>query len=378
MIYFDNAATSFPKAPGVSAAVKKFIDEKCFNVGRGAYSAAFDAEQMVFETRELLADFFCAKNSKNVIFTSGLTQSLNCVLFGLIDSGDSVVTTTMEHNAALRPLAHLQKQGIKVTFAPCNPKGEILLDPLEAILKNSPKMLVMTHASNVCGTIMPIRQAGEMCKKYGVLFVVDAAQTAGVIGIDMQRDNIDVLCFSGHKGLLAIQGTGGYALSQRAAGLIKPYMLGGTGSLSQSLEMPRFLPDRLEAGTPNLPGIAALNCSVKYITQIGIENIFNKEKDLQNYFERGLKEIKGVKAVGANEHSCAVTAVDFLTVDNSRAAFMLDKEAEIMTRSGLHCAPLAHKTLGTFPKGLVRFSFGYTNTKEEIDILFETLARIIR
>ncbi len=377
MIYFDNAATSFPKAPGVSDCVKKFIDEKCFNVGRGAYAAAFETEQIVFETRELLADFFHAQKGKSVIFTCGLTQSLNAALFGLLKGGDKAITSSMEHNAVLRPLWQLKKQGVGVDFAPCNADGEVCLSALEGMLKNSPKVLVMTHASNICGAVMPLFEIGELCKKYGVLFALDAAQTGGVIDIDMERDNIDVLCFSGHKGLLSLQGVGGYILSERAASMLEPFVFGGTGSLSHSLEMPRHLPDRFEAGTPNLVGIAALNCSLKYIIKQGIENIYQKEIQLQQNFENGIKEIKNITIVGGGaKKRCAVTALDFLSLDNSHAAFRLDSEMGIMVRSGLHCAPLAHKTLGTFPKGAVRFSFGHANTREEIDISLSALKRI--
>lgn len=368
MIYLDNAATSFPKAEGVAKAVSDFINENCFNINRGAYSLAFKTEQIVFETRESLAKLFGCQSAKQIIFTSGATQSINMALGGVLKQGDKVITSQMDHNAVLRPLQHLKNKGkIELEIINCNNNGEISLTELEIQLKTRPKMLILTHASNICGTIMPITEIGELCKKYGVFFVVDAAQTAGVIDINIQRDNIDILCFSAHKGLLALQGLGGMALSNSAAEQIQPVVFGGTGSFSNLLDMPKLLPDKLEAGTLNLVGIAALHASLDYIQNIGMENIFAAQKNMQNFFEAGIKEIKNVRLVGSGaKNRCAVSSVDFLSLDNSTASFLLDSKYGIMTRSGLHCAPLAHKAIGTYPKGTVRFSFSHTVTKEDI------------
>jgi len=376
MIYFDNACTAFPKAPGVSDAVKRFIDESCFNVNRGFYSGETEASETVLEARELIAELFSAHRAKNVVFTANVTQSINLALRGLLEPGDRVLTSSMEHNAVMRPLAAFEKAGVKIDYFKCNSDGEADLDNVETLLSTKPKVLVVNHASNVCGTIMPLTELGKLCKRYGVLLVVDAAQTAGIVDINMERDGIDALCFTGHKGLLATQGIGGCVFGDEAAKQIKPWIYGGTGSFSDSSEMPALLPDKFEAGTLNLPGIAALNASVKYLKKIGVANIFNAEKQLQDYFESGLKDIKAVRAVGAGSaNRCAVTSLDFLTTDNAHAAYRLDSEHGIMTRSGLHCAPLAHKTLGTFPRGTVRISFGHTNTEAEINVLLNALRK---
>ena len=253
MIYLDNGSTSFPKAEGMSEFVKKFLDERCFNINRGAYSSSTDTSELVYDTREKAAEFFGGEKGKKVIFTSGVTFSLNLVLNGLLGNGDKAVTTYMEHNAVLRPLSKLAKQGTEVNFVSCDKNGEIDLNDLEEKLKQNPKICVVTHASNVCGTIMPIKEIGALCRRYGVIFVVDAAQTAGVVDIDMSRDNIDVLCFTGHKGLLGMQGIGGVIFGGDTAEICSPFCYGGTGSFSHTTEMPKILPDKFEAGTLNLP-----------------------------------------------------------------------------------------------------------------------------
>lgn len=373
MIYFDNASTSFPKADGLADFVKNFIETNCFNVNRGSYASAEQTAEIVFETRDSVAKFFNAKKGKNVVFSSGVTQSLNVVIKGLLKSGDSIVTSSIEHNAVYRPLYDLSQKGVDVQYAFCNNSGEIDLNDLESKLKQHPKMLVMTHASNVCGAIMPIKEIGAICKKYDVLFILDSAQSAGVLDIDVQRDNIDVLCFTGHKGLLALQGVGGCVFSDRTAQETLPLIHGGTGSFSHLAEMPTLLPDKFEAGTLNLTGIASLRYTLQYIEQIGIKNIFAHEKELQNYFESAIADTPAVKIVGKAKERCAVTALDFTNSDNGEAAFMLDEKYTVMTRSGLHCSPLAHKTLGTFPRGVVRVSFGHKNTKEEVDVLIAAI-----
>ena len=369
MIYLDNASTTFPKTPGLSDFLKTFVDTSCFNINRGLYNNAFSSSEMVFETREMLADFFGGDKSRNVVFTSGVTQSLNMVTKGILQPGDHVITTTMEHNAVYRPLTYLAQHGVNVHYAHCLESGEVSVDDIERLIKlHNPKMVVMTHASNVCGTIMPIHLIGKLCKRYGVLFVLDSAQSAGVLDIKMDRDNIDAVCFTGHKGLLGLPGIGGIVFNNKTAMMTQPINHGGTGSFSHMADMPDMMPDRFEAGTMNLPGIASLYHSLQYINKIGIENIFAREKELQKRFEDGLKTCNNVKHVAYKaKNRCAVTAVDFTMVDHGEAAYRLDDEFGIMVRSGLHCAPLAHKTLGTYPQGVVRFSFGYTNTEEEID-----------
>ena len=378
MIYLDNASTTFPKAPGLSDFLKNFVETSCFNINRGLYTGAVNPSEMVFETREMLVDFFGGDKSRNVVFTSGVTQSLNFVIKGILQPGDHVITTTMEHNAVYRPLTYLAQHDVNVHYAHCLESGEVCVDDIERLIKlHNPKMVVMTHASNVCGAIMPIQQIGKLCKRYGVLFVLDSAQSAGVIDIKMDRDNIDAVCFTGHKGLLGLPGVGGIVFNNKTAMMTQPINHGGTGSFSHMADMPDMMPDRFEAGTMNLPGIASLYFSLQYLNKVGIENIFAKEKALQTRFENGLKKCDNVKQVANKaKNRCAVTAVDFTMVDHGEAAFRLDDEFGIMTRSGLHCAPLAHKTLGTYPQGVVRFSFGYTNTEEEIDQALEAIKTI--
>jgi cysteine desulfurase family protein len=378
MIYLDNASTTFPKAPGLSDFLKNFVETSCFNINRGLYTGAVNPSEMVFETREMLVDFFGGGKSRNVVLTSGVTQSLNFVIKGILQPGDHVITTTMEHNAVYRPLTYLAQHGVNVHYAHCLESGEVCVDDIERLIKlHNPKMVVMTHASNVCGAIMPIQQIGKLCKRYDVLFVLDSAQSAGVIDIKMDRDNIDAVCFTGHKGLLGLPGIGGIVFNNKTAMMTQPINHGGTGSFSHIADMPDVMPDRFEAGTMNLPGIASLYHSLQYINKIGIENIFAKEKELQKRFENGIKKFDNVKQVANKaKNRCAVTAVDFTMVDHGEAAYRLDDEFGIMVRSGLHCAPLAHKTLGTYPQGVVRFSFGYTNTEEEIDQALEAIKTI--
>ena len=378
MIYLDNASTSFPKAPGLAEFVKDFIDNHCFNINRGLYNGSFSSGEMVFETREMLCDFFGGDKSRNVVFTSGVTQSLNMVTKGILQPGDHVVTSTMEHNAVYRPLTWLEQHGVNVHYAHCLESGEVCVDDVERLIKlHNPKMVVMTHASNVCGAIMPVAEIGKLCKRHGVLYVLDSAQSAGVLDIKMDRDNIDAVCFTGHKGLLGLPGIGGIVFNNKTAMMTLPINHGGTGSFSHLADMPDVMPDRFEAGTMNLPGIASLYHSLQYINKIGIDKIFEKEKALQKRFEDGIKNFDNVKQVAnKSKNRCAVTALDFTIVDHGEAAFRLDDEFEIMTRSGLHCSPLAHKTLGTFPQGVVRFSFGHENTFDEIDQALEAIKTI--
>lgn len=366
MIYLDNASTSFPKAPGVAEYVKNFIETSCFNVNRASYGAALHAEETVFDTRELLAEFFGAKDGRNVVFTGGVTQAINTAVFGLIKSGDGVVTSVMEHNAVLRPLSSLAASGAAVDYINCD-GGVMNLADAEEKISRRPKAVVLTHASNVCGSVNPISEIGRMCRENGALFIVDCAQTGGVIDIDVVRDNIDALCFAGHKGLMALQGIGGMVLSERAARLMKPLIHGGTGSFSHLTSMPDVLPDKFEAGTLNLPGIASLKASLAFLKASGIGNIRRHENALRAAFEDALKGVDGIRLAGtANPERCAVTSVDFVNIDNGEAAYILDTRYDIKVRSGLHCAPLAHKALGTFPQGTVRFSFGFFNTADDV------------
>lgn len=380
MIYFDNSSTSHPKAPGAAQAVKDILDRGCFNINRGGYAGAYEMSALVFDTREKVAALFDCPTGRQVVFTGGVTQSLNMVLKGLLRPGDHVVTTQMEHNAVIRPLAQLQAQGVCVDVARCGDDGKLDLSDMESKITARTKLVVMTHASNVCGVILPVREVGAICRERGARLLVDSAQTAGVLPISMRRDNIDILAFTGHKGLLAAQGLGGFVLSQQIADEMIPLIAGGTGSHSHMADMPAELPDRLEAGTLNLPGIAALSVALDYIGRIGVEAICAREMELLVRLTDGISAISGVRVIGPENPAdkCAVAALDFPARDNAVIAARLDEEYGIMTRCGLHCAPAAHKALGTFPRGVVRCSPGHRNMEAEIDELLLALNKIVK
>jgi len=380
MVYFDNGSTSHPKAPGVPDAVKSILERGCFNVNRGSYAGAYEMSALVYETREKIAELFDCPDSRRVVFTGGVTQSINMALKGLLRAGDHAVTTQMEHNAVIRPLAQLQAQGIKLDIARCGQDGRLDLADMKNKITKQTRLVVMSHASNVCGVILPIREVGDICRKQGALLLVDAAQTAGVLPLSMQSDNIDILTFPGHKGLLAMQGLGGLVLSQQVAGEMIPLIAGGTGSHTLISEMPAELPDRFEAGTLNLPGIASLCVALDYISEIGTDAIYKQEMNLLSRLTDGLDNVPGVRIVGPEnpKDKCAIAALDFLEMDNAAITYRLDEEYGIMTRCGLHCAPVAHKALGTFPRGVVRCSIGHLNTETEVDKLLNALRKITK
>ena len=378
MIYFDNGSTSHPKAPGVPQAMKEILENGCFSVNRGGYAKAYEMSALVYDTREKVAALFGCGGGRQVVFTGGVTQSLNMALKGLLRPGDRVVTTQMEHNSVIRPLAQLHSQGVSVDFARCGQDGRLDLDHMASLITERAKLVVMTHASNVCGAILPVREVGAICRKRGALLLVDCAQTAGALPISTQDDNIDILAFTGHKGLLSAPGIGGLVLSPQIAREMIPLIAGGTGSHSHIADMPEELPDRLEAGTLNLPGIAALSVALDYIKETGVEVIRRLEMELLARLTAGIAGIPGVRALGPEnpEGKCAIAALDFPGMDNALVAARLDEEHGIMTRCGLHCAPVAHKTLGTFQQGVVRVSPGHMNTADEVDALISALEEI--
>lgn len=378
MIYFDNCSTSFPKAPGVGTAMMKFIEEGAVNVNRGIYKTAYDVENIVYETRVMLCDLFKFDKPSNVIFTPSITYSLNYFIKGFLRKGDHVIVSSLEHNAVIRPLTQMKDLGVEYSLVKGDVNGNIEVEGFREELRDNTKAIIVLHGSNVSGNILPIRQIGEMIKDTSIAFVVDTAQTAGVIDIDMRDNYIDFLAFTGHKGLMGPQGIGGFIVRDEIAKEIDPVITGGTGSSSDSVYVPEFLPDRFESGTLNIPGIVGLNVALKYLNEIGIDKICEKELKLTSYFIKKVKNIDGVKIVGQQklENRVAVVSLDFKGLDNASVAFELDNVYNISTRVGLHCAPEAHKTLGTYPQGTVRFSFGYTNTKEEIDLCIEAIKKI--
>lgn len=382
-IYFDQASTSFPKAPGVAKAMYAYLTSLGTNVNRGCYEDAYAAEETVFNTRKLLAQLFHFPLTKNVILTGNITQSLNMLLKGLLRPGDHVLVSSMEHNAVMRPLVQLSKDGISFDRIPCRRDGTMILEQAEAMIRPSTKAIITLHASNVCGTHMPLAELGDICRRHHLFFLADTAQTAGIFPLDMEQLHIDGLAFTGHKGLRGPQGTGGFLISGQLADQMEPLISGGTGSVSHTEEVPSFLPDRFEPGTPNLPGIFGLHAALKELTPLSMEQIRTKELSLTGYFLEKLMELdsseKHIRIIGRKDLSMrsAVVSIQTLDEDMASVAWHLDHDYHIMTRVGLHCAPNAHKTLGTYPAGTIRFSFGPQNTNNEIDFCIRALKEIL-
>ena len=379
-IYLDQASTSFPKAPSVAQAVYDYLSGSAVNVNRGGYRAAYSVEEQIFETREQLLKLFhfTSGKGKNVIFTENITASLNVLLKGLLKPGDHVLVTAMEHNAVMRPLVQLEKHGISFDRIPCASDGSLLLDKAAALLRPETKLVVCLHASNVCGTILPIREIGDICRRHHLFFAVDTAQSAGSVDIDMQECNIDFLAFTGHKGLLGPQGIGGFLISEALDHELTPLIAGGTGSQSDSLLMPDYLPDKYESGTMNLPGIIGLHAALTYLEEAGIPAIHQKKMELTGYFLKRIQEIPQAHIAGKQtvQDRLAVVSLDFPEYDNAEIAFSLEQDYGIMTRVGLHCAPMAHQALHTMPHGTIRFAFSHFNTTEEIDCCIDGLREL--
>ena len=382
-IYFDQASTSFPKAPGVAKAMYAYLTSLGTNVNRGCYEDAYAAEETVFNTRKLLAQLFHFPLTKNVILTGNITQSLNMLLKGLLRPGDHVLVSSMEHNAVMRPLVQLSRDGISFDRIPCRRDGTMILEQAEAMIRPSTKTIITLHASNVCGTHMPLAELGDICRRHHLFFLADTAQTAGIFPLDMEQLHIDGLAFTGHKGLRGPQGTGGFLISGQLADQMEPLISGGTGSVSHTEEVPSFLPDRFEPGTPNLPGIFGLHAALKELTPLSMEQIRTKELSLTGYFLEKLMELdpseKHIRIIGRKDLSMrsAVVSIQTLDEDMASVAWHLDHDYHIMTRVGLHCAPNAHKTLDTYPAGTIRFSFGPQNTNNEIDFCIRALKEIL-
>ena len=379
-IYLDNASTTFPKAPNVASAMADYITNCGININRGSYSLAYDVEDIIYTTRQRLHTLFNGHDPSHVIFTQNVTMSLNMVIKGLLKAGDHVLVSSMEHNAVMRPLTQLLDKGITFDTIPCDSTGSIQMDSIEPLIRPNTVALIINHASNVCGTIQPLESIGPICKAHNLQFIVDAAQTAGVIPIDVKAYHIDALCFTGHKGLLGPQGIGGIILTKEMAQNLTPLIAGGTGSFSHLETMPTHMPDTFEAGTLNLPGIMGLNEGLSYIESQGMENIHNHELALTQAFLEGLQSIDGINIVGKQniQDRTAVVSITIDGMDPASIAYELESTYYIMTRVGLHCAPRAHQTLGTYPEGTVRFSFGYANTLKDVESALSALNTIVK
>ncbi|MGI6508936.1 MAG: aminotransferase class V-fold PLP-dependent enzyme [Saccharofermentanales bacterium] len=378
-IYLDQSSTSFPKAPGVADAMWKFIEHHGVNISRGNYQEAYSVEGDVLDTRLRLAKLFNVKDARNIIFTPGVTFSLNTFFEGFLQPGDHVVVSGMEHNAVMRPVTRLrQKRGVRCTIAEANERGEVPVEAFEKALERDTKAIVTLHASNVAGTLLPAQEIGKLCKERDIVFVLDTAQSAGSVDVDMEAMNIDLLTFTGHKGLRGPQGIGGFAITKDLIDRMEPLTVGGTGSRSNSFIQPDFMPDKYESGTMNLPGIIGLRAALIYLEEHGLKKMHDVKMALTKRFLDGLATIKGVRAVGMPgvEGRTSVVSITAVERDNAEIAFELERDWNIMTRVGLHCAPVAHQSLGTFPEGTVRFSFGATNTEDEIDTALDALAEL--
>lgn len=375
MIYMDNAATTMHKPECVIEAVLAAM-HSMGNAGRGAHAASLDASRTIYGTREELANFFHAESPKQIVFTSNSTESLNTAIRGTIEAGDHVITTEMEHNSVLRPLYDLADHGVEVTILPADETGMICYDDFEKEIRPNTKAIVCTNGSNLTGNMIDVKRVGEIAKKHGLLFIVDASQTAGVYEIDVQDMQIDILCFTGHKGLLGPQGTGGMYV--RSGLSVKPLKCGGSGVDTYNTHHPKEMPTALEAGTLNGHGIAGLGAGVGYIVENGIDKLREKELDMMWKFYNGVKDIPGVKVYGdfQTKRRCPIVALNIGDYDSSEVSDELLMTYDISTRPGAHCAPLMHKALGTVEQGAVRFSFSHFNTDEEVEIAIKAIEEL--
>lgn len=381
MIYFDNAATSWPKPAGVAEAMTHYLTEIGASPGRSGHRLAIEAARAVYGVREAVAELFGAPDPLRVVFGANVTEALNLALNGLLRPGDHVITSSMEHNSVMRPLRALERQGVCVTVVPCAATGELNPADLEAAIRPATRLIVLNHASNVVGTLLPVAEAGRIARRHGLLLLVDAAQTAGAYPINVEADAIDLLAFTGHKSLYGPMGTGGLVIGARVdVARLAPLKRGGTGSRSEHEEQPAFLPDLCESGTPNAVGLAGLGAGVRWVLTQGIEKIRAHEMALTGQLLAGLAAIPGVTVYGTRDPARQTATVSFniAGLQPSEVGLRLDDEYEIACRVGLHCAPAAHRTLGTFPAGTVRFGLGAFNTAAEVAAALDAVATLAR
>ena len=376
MIYLDNAATTRVKPKEVVEAVAEALTT-LGNAERGTHSASLGASRTVFSTRMKLAKFFNAEGPSNIVFTMNATESLNIAIKGILEKGDAVITTCLEHNSVLRPLYQLRDEGVELSFVSADKLGRPNYEEFENLIKPNTKAIISTAGSNLTGNLVDIKRVGEIAKKHGLIFVVDASQTAGVFPIDVKVLNIDILCFTGHKGLLGPQGTGGMYVREGVE--VKPYLSGGTGVQTYNEHQPAEMPTRLEAGTLNGHGLAGLDAAIDYINENGMQTIHDKEMSLMWRFYNGVKDIEGVKIYGdfAVKDRCPIVSINLSDYESGAVSDELANRFEIATRPGGHCAPLMHKALGTVDQGAVRFSFSHFNTEEEVDTAINAVRMLI-
>jgi cysteine desulfurase / selenocysteine lyase len=381
MIYFDNAATSWPKPDAVGGALDAYFGEAGGNPGRSGHRMSVAAARVIEEGRESLAALFQVADPSRIVFTQNATHALNQAIFGLYSSGflrpgDHVLTTSVEHNSVMRPLRHLESMGVALRVMDCAGDGSLQAEDAREAFRPNTKLVVSTHASNVTGTILPVAELTALAREHGAMSLIDASQTAGSIPIDIPALGADLLAFTGHKGLLGPTGTGGLYIREGVK--LDPLLRGGTGSGSAFETQPEFLPDAYESGTPNVAGIAGLAAGARLLAEIGVESVARHERDLAARFVAGAEQIPGVVIYGCRDAArrCGIVSFNVAGATPSEVAWMLDDSFSILSRPGLHCAPAAHRTLGTFPGGTVRFSFGWFNTAAEIDESLRALGEI--
>ncbi len=381
MIYLDNAATSWPKPPEVLKAMADVLEHAGGNPGRSGHHLSIEAMRLMYETREDIVRFFHASDPLRVIFTSNATHAINIALQGLLKPGDHVVTSAMEHNAVMRPLRSLEKRGLNLDVVPCASDGSLDIEDVAQAIRSHTRLVVINHASNVVGTILPVAGIASLAHRVGAWLLVDASQTAGAMPINTQAMGIDLLAFTGHKGLQGPPGIGGLIIGDNVdASRIEPLMRGGTGSQSELEEQPEHLPDKFESGTPNIVGIAGLRAALHWLENSGIEAIEARKKEFYRALIDGLSGIPGVKLYGPLDPARA-TAIVSLTIDGklvSEIGLKLDEEHGILSRVGLHCAPAAHRTIGSFPEGTVRLAPGVFTTMVDIRQTIQAIAKVAR
>lgn len=374
-VYLDNASTTFPKPKIVTDSIYEYLTNIGGNANRSTSSNSLASNREVLMARQKIADFFNFDKIENVIFTNNITTSLNILIKGILKKGDHVLTSSIEHNSVIRPLISCKESiGIDLEFVKANKNSFINPSDFEAKIKPNTKLIVLTHASNVTGCIQPIKEIGAICKKYNIFFIIDTAQSAGAVKIDFNEVNASALAFTGHKSLLGPQGIGGFIISDEFNEACSPFIEGGTGSLSHDIYQPTFLPDKFESGTLNIPGIVGLSRGIDFINEIGLENIKSHNTNLYKKLVSGLLEL-GYTVYGDLSCNNSTTSISFnlQNVDPSELSFYLDSNG-ISNRSGLHCAPKTHETIGTFPLGSVRLSISYFNTNEEIEYVLKILS----
>ena len=377
-VYLDNAATSWPKPPGVLAAMQDYLENCGGNPGRAGHGKALASARMIYEARDALTALFNAPSPDRVIFTKNATEAINLLLFGFLNSGDHVIVSSMEHNAVMRPLRELESRGVRLSVVPCDACGRLDPDVVKRAICPDTRLILIMHASNVTGVLLPIAEVAAIAREAEVRFAVDAAQTAGVCPIDMQALGIDFLAFTGHKSLGGPQGTGGLTLGADVN--LRPLMFGGTGSASESEIQPDFLPDKLESGTLNAVGIAGLGAALADLTDFGVPNVLAHEQKLIGLFRNGLREIPGVELYGPEspQEAVGVLSLNIGDLPCEEVGVRLERDFGILTRTGLHCAPAAHRTIGTFGRGTVRFSVIRFTTEDDIRAALAAVAELAR